>query len=111
MFIHREFGNGGFYAMGAVLILAFAPLGLCQTDGASLPPPARHHTALAQQFTGKATPLVPDLDLRRGSYNGVLPGLDPMELDRPAAGESIMPELTRRFSNALGRHRDDQVVD
>lgn len=32
MFIHREFGNGGFYAMGAVLMLAFAPLGLCQTE-------------------------------------------------------------------------------
>ncbi len=32
MFIHREFGNGGFYAMGAVLMLAFAPLGMCQTE-------------------------------------------------------------------------------
>jgi hypothetical protein len=32
VFIHREFGNGGFYAMGAVLMLAFAPLGMCQTE-------------------------------------------------------------------------------
>ena len=32
MFIHREFGNGGFYAMGAVLMLAFAPPGMCQTE-------------------------------------------------------------------------------
>ena len=32
MFIHREFRNGGFCVMRAVLMLAFAPVGLCQTE-------------------------------------------------------------------------------
>ena len=32
MFIHREFRNGGFCAMGAVWMLAFASVGMCQTE-------------------------------------------------------------------------------
>ena len=31
-------------------------------------------------------------------------------LERPAAGESIMPELTRRYASALGRHREDREL-
>lgn len=31
-------------------------------------------------------------------------------LERPAPGESLMPELTRRYARALGRHRDDRVL-
>ncbi|MDY6876173.1 MAG: gamma carbonic anhydrase family protein [Chloroflexota bacterium] len=32
-------------------------------------------------------------------------------LERAPAGETIMPELTRRYARALGRHREDQVLD
>lgn len=32
-------------------------------------------------------------------------------LDRPGEGESIMPELTRRYGMALGRHGDDRVLE
>jgi len=32
-------------------------------------------------------------------------------LERPPAGETIMPELTRRYARALGRHRDDRGLD
>ena len=31
-------------------------------------------------------------------------------LDRPAPGESLMPELTSRYVRALARHRDDRVL-
>lgn len=32
-------------------------------------------------------------------------------LERAPAGETIMPELTRRYARALGRHRDDRTLD
>jgi carbonic anhydrase/acetyltransferase-like protein (isoleucine patch superfamily) len=32
-------------------------------------------------------------------------------LERPAPGETIMPELTRRYGRALGRHREDRILD
>jgi carbonic anhydrase/acetyltransferase-like protein (isoleucine patch superfamily) len=32
-------------------------------------------------------------------------------LERPPAGETIMPELTRRYARALGRHQEDRVLD
>ncbi|MET9800484.1 gamma carbonic anhydrase family protein [Streptomyces sp. NPDC006368] len=32
-------------------------------------------------------------------------------LARPADGESLMPEISRRYGRALGRHRDDRRVD
>lgn len=32
-------------------------------------------------------------------------------LERPPAGETIMPELTRRYARALGRHKGDQILD
>ena len=32
-------------------------------------------------------------------------------LERPAAGESLMPELTRRYAAGLGRHRSDRVLE
>lgn len=32
-------------------------------------------------------------------------------LERAPAGETIIPELTRRYAKALGRHKDDRVVD
>ena len=31
-------------------------------------------------------------------------------LERPAAGDSIMPELTRRYARALARHREDREL-
>jgi carbonic anhydrase/acetyltransferase-like protein (isoleucine patch superfamily) len=31
-------------------------------------------------------------------------------LERPAPGETIMPELMGRYSHALARHRDDQIL-
>lgn len=31
-------------------------------------------------------------------------------LERAPAGETLMPELTRRYARALGRHRDDHVL-
>jgi carbonic anhydrase/acetyltransferase-like protein (isoleucine patch superfamily) len=32
-------------------------------------------------------------------------------LERPPAGETIMPTLTRRYARALGRHREDQILE
>jgi hypothetical protein len=32
-------------------------------------------------------------------------------LTRPAAGETIMPELTRRYARFLAGHRDDAPMD
>lgn len=32
-------------------------------------------------------------------------------LERPPAGETMMPELTRRYGKALGRHKGDQILD
>jgi carbonic anhydrase/acetyltransferase-like protein (isoleucine patch superfamily) len=32
-------------------------------------------------------------------------------LERPPAGETIMPELTRRYTRALARHRQDRMLD
>ena len=32
-------------------------------------------------------------------------------LERAPAGDTIMPELTRRYSKALGKHFDDQILD
>jgi hypothetical protein len=32
-------------------------------------------------------------------------------LRRAAEGESTMPELTRRYSRALGKHQNDRAVD
>ena len=32
-------------------------------------------------------------------------------LERVPAGESIMPELTHRYSKALGKHREDHILD
>lgn len=32
-------------------------------------------------------------------------------LDCPPAGQTIMPELTRRYAKALAQHRNDQVLD
>jgi carbonic anhydrase/acetyltransferase-like protein (isoleucine patch superfamily) len=32
-------------------------------------------------------------------------------LERASAGETIMPELTRRYARFLSKHREDAVVD
>jgi len=32
-------------------------------------------------------------------------------LERAPAGETIMPEMTRRYARALARHRDDRILD
>jgi carbonic anhydrase/acetyltransferase-like protein (isoleucine patch superfamily) len=32
-------------------------------------------------------------------------------LERPAAGETIMPELTNRYARFLARHREDRLLD
>lgn len=32
-------------------------------------------------------------------------------LERASAGETIMPEMTRRYARSLGQHRADQIVD
>ncbi len=32
-------------------------------------------------------------------------------LERPAPGDTIMPELTRRYARALARHKDDRILD
>jgi carbonic anhydrase/acetyltransferase-like protein (isoleucine patch superfamily) len=32
-------------------------------------------------------------------------------LERPPAGETIMPQLTRRYAQALDRHHSDQILD
>jgi carbonic anhydrase/acetyltransferase-like protein (isoleucine patch superfamily) len=31
-------------------------------------------------------------------------------LERPVAGETIMPELTRRYARALGKHQEDRIL-
>lgn len=32
-------------------------------------------------------------------------------LERAPAGQTIIPEVTRRYARALGRHRDDRILD
>lgn len=32
-------------------------------------------------------------------------------LERPAPGETIMPEMTRRYARVLGRHRHDRIIE
>ena len=32
-------------------------------------------------------------------------------LERPKAGETIMPELTSRFGKALGKHMKDKILE
>jgi carbonic anhydrase/acetyltransferase-like protein (isoleucine patch superfamily) len=32
-------------------------------------------------------------------------------IERAPTGQSIMPEMTRRYARALGKHRQDQVID
>ena len=32
-------------------------------------------------------------------------------LAQPAPGESLMPELTRRYARALARHKDDRIIE
>ena len=32
-------------------------------------------------------------------------------MERPAAGETIMPEMTRRYARALGLHMEDKIIE
>ena len=31
-------------------------------------------------------------------------------VERPAAGEAVLPEVTRRYAESFGRHRDDRIL-
>jgi carbonic anhydrase/acetyltransferase-like protein (isoleucine patch superfamily) len=61
-------------------------------DPAEILPPGDHEHIWAIQET---------LDFSRTVFG----------LERAPAGETVMPELTRRYAKALGRHRHDQHLD
>ncbi len=61
-------------------------------DPAEIRPPKDH-----QQIWGIQKPL----DFPRTVFG----------LDRPPPGQTIMPQLTRRYAQALERHRDDRILD
>ncbi len=61
-------------------------------DPAEILPPGRHEEIWAIQEP---------LDFPREVFG----------LERPAPGQTIMPELTRRYARALARHLSDRVID
>lgn len=72
---------------------AVVPIGwVAVGDPAEILPPAEHDRIWAIQ-----EPL---------DFPGTVFGLE-----RPPVGETIMPELTRRYGRALGRHRADRILD
>ncbi len=71
---------------------ATVPIGwVAVGDPAQILPPGEHERIWAVQKT---------LEFSRTVFG----------LDRPAAGTTIMPELTRRYTRALGAHRQDHAL-
>lgn len=85
--------NGVVHLKTALPPDAVVPIGwIAVGDPAQILPPAEHERIWAIQEP---------LDFPRTVFG----------LERAAAGESIMPELMRRYTRALERHADDRVLD
>lgn len=85
--------NGVVHLKTALPPDAVVPIGwIAVGDPAQILPPAEHDRIWAIQEP---------LDFPRTVFG----------LERAAQGETIMPELTRRYAQALRRHRDDIVLD
>jgi hypothetical protein len=84
--------NGIVHVNTVVPAGATVPIGwVAVGDPAQILPPDEHERIWAVQKT---------LDFPRTVFG----------LERPPEGESIMPELTRRYTRALGAHRHDHVL-
>jgi len=84
--------NGVVHLLTNLLADSVVPIGwVAVGDPAAILPPDRHDEIWAIQ-----KPL---------NFPKVVFGLD-----RPAEGETIMPEATRRYSRALGRHFEDRIT-
>ena len=85
--------NGTVHLMSRVPPDAIVPIGwVAVGDPAEIRPPNEHDEIWAIQET---------LD-----FPGVVFGLA-----RAAPGESLMPEMTRRYARALARHKDDRIIE
>ncbi len=72
---------------------ALVPIGwIAVGDPAQILPPGEHDEIWAIQEP---------LDFPRAVFG----------LERPASGETIMPEMTRRYARALGAHREDKIIE
>jgi carbonic anhydrase/acetyltransferase-like protein (isoleucine patch superfamily) len=84
--------NGVVHIKTTVLADAVVPIGwIAVGDPAEILPPQEH---------GRIWSIQEPLNFPRTVFG----------LERPAPGETIMPELTRRYCRALGRHREDRVL-
>jgi carbonic anhydrase/acetyltransferase-like protein (isoleucine patch superfamily) len=84
--------NGVVHVNTAVAAGATVPIGwVAVGDPAQILAPGEHERIWAVQRT---------LEFPRTVFG----------LDRPPAGETIMPELTRRYARALGAHREDHPL-
>ena len=85
--------NGTVHIKTAVPADATVPIGwVAVGDPAEIRPPGEHDAIWKVQ-----EPL---------DFPGTVFGLE-----RPAPGETIMPEMTRRYARFLARHRDDRILD
>ncbi len=85
--------NGTVHLMSRLPPDTTVPIGwVAVGDPAEIRPPNEHDEIWAVQET---------LDVP-----GIVFGLD-----RPASGESLMPEMTRRYARALARHKDDRIIE
>ena len=85
--------NGTVHLKTALPADATVPIGwVAVGDPAEIRPPHEHDRIWAVQ-----EPL---------NFSQAVFGLDP-----PAPGRTNMPELTRRYSRALARHKDDRILD
>jgi carbonic anhydrase/acetyltransferase-like protein (isoleucine patch superfamily) len=85
--------NGVVHLKTTLLADAMVPIGwVAVGDPAEILPPKDHERIWAIQ-----EPL---------DFPGTVFGLE-----RAPAGETIMPEITRRYARALGRHQEDQILD
>lgn len=84
--------NGTVHVNTAIPADATVPIGwVAVGDPAEIRPPHEHDEIWAVQEA---------LDFPRTVFG----------LSRAAAGESLMPELTRRYGRALARHRNDRII-
>lgn len=85
--------NGTVHISSRLEADAVVPIGwVAVGDPARILPPEKHNEIWAVQEP---------LDFPREVFG----------VDRPPPGETNMPEITRRYSRLLGRHRDDRTLD
>jgi carbonic anhydrase/acetyltransferase-like protein (isoleucine patch superfamily) len=85
--------NGTVHVNTAVPADATVPIGwVAVGDPVEIRPPNEHDEIWAVQ--------------EKSDFPGTVFGLA-----RPASGETIMPELTRRYARALTRHKEDRILN